>query len=94
MCLEARGFFFAPMIASRLGLPCIPVRKKGKLPGMVVGVRYEKDYGVDEFEMSCDSFEGIDLDVGRKKVILVDDLLGKGGSIMAAKEVCFNFLTL
>jgi adenine phosphoribosyltransferase len=65
VCLEARGFFFAPIIASRLGLPCIPVRKKGKLPGEVVSVEYEKDYGVDEFEMSGDSFEGIKVE-GKK----------------------------
>jgi adenine phosphoribosyltransferase len=85
VCLEARGFFFAPLIASRLGLPCIPVRKKGKLPGDVVGVSYEKDYGHDEFEMESDAFEGIE--TKGKKVILVDDLLGKGGSILAAKDL-------
>jgi len=72
VCLEARGFFFAPIIASRLRIPCVPVRKKGKLPGEVVGVEYVKDYGVDEFEMSGDSFEGL----GEKpKVNLISKLL-------------------
>lgn len=73
------------MIASRLGLPCIPIRKKGTLPGDVVGVGYEKVYGHDEFEMKNDAFEGVETQ--GKKVILVDDLLGKGGSTMAAKEL-------
>ncbi|QDS74242.1 hypothetical protein FKW77_002855 [Venturia effusa] len=86
VCLEARGFFFAPIIASRLGLPIVPVRKRGKLPGDCVRVEYTKDYGVDEFEMKRDAFEGIE--TGGKKVLLIDDLLGMGGSIMAAKELC------
>ncbi|TVY42138.1 Adenine phosphoribosyltransferase [Lachnellula subtilissima] len=85
VCLEARGFFFAPLIASRLGLPCIPVRKKGKLPGDVLSVTYEKEYGPDMFEMKSDAFEGVE--THGKKVILVDDLLGKGGSILAAKDL-------
>jgi adenine phosphoribosyltransferase len=85
VCLEARGFFFGLLIASRLGLACVPVRKKGKLPGEVVGVDYEKDYGQDAFEMKSDAFEGVETE--GKKVILVDDLLEKGGSILAAKEL-------
>lgn len=42
------------------------MRKKGKLPGECVGVGYIKDYGVDEFEMKADAFEGIE--TGGKKV--------------------------
>lgn len=83
VCLEARGFFFAPIIASRLSLPVVPIRKKGKLPGTVVSVSYDKDYGPDNFEMKDDAFEGIETE--GKQVVLVDDLLGMGGSIMAAK---------
>lgn len=85
VCLESRGFFFAPIIANRLGLPVVPVRKKGKLPGDVLRVEYVKDYGEDEFEIKTDALEGIEM--GEKKVILMDDLLGKGGSIKAAKEL-------
>lgn len=85
ICLEARGFFFAPLIASRLALPCIPIRKAGKLPLPVISLPYTKEYGSDSFEIKTDAFEGISTD--GKKVILVDDLLGKGGSIKAAKEL-------
>jgi adenine/guanine phosphoribosyltransferase-like PRPP-binding protein len=49
------------------------VRKKGKLPGEVVGVEYVKDYGVDEFEMKGDGFEGL----GEKpKVNLISNFYG------------------
>jgi adenine phosphoribosyltransferase len=85
VCLEARGFFFASILASRLGLPCVPVRKPGKLPGKVVSTAYQKEYGPDRFEMKIDAFEGIETE--GKKLLLVDDLLGMGGSIMAAKEL-------
>jgi adenine phosphoribosyltransferase len=61
------------------------VRKTGKLPGSVISITYEKDYGSDIFEIKADAFEGIE--TSGKKVILVDDLLGKGGSIMAAKTL-------
>lgn len=43
--LEARGFLFGPIIALRLGLPFIPIRKKGKLPGEKVQVSYKLEYG-------------------------------------------------
>jgi adenine phosphoribosyltransferase len=85
VCLESRGFFFAPIIASRLHLPCIPVRKKGKLPGDKISIAYQKDYGPDDFEMKTDAFEGIE--TKGKRVLLVDDLLGMGGSIIAAKTL-------
>jgi len=88
VCLESRGFFFGPIIALRLGLPCVPVRKKGKLPGEKITVTYQKEYGPDVFEMKTDAFEG--LEERGKKVILIDDLLGKGGSIAAAKQLVEN----
>ena len=85
VCLESRGFFFAPILASRLGLPCIPARKEGKLPGEKVSISYLKEYGPDTFEMKTDAFEGVA--TKGKKVILVDDLLAQGGSILAAKQL-------
>lgn len=63
----------------------MPIRKSGKLPGEKVTVSYQKEYGPDTFELKTDAFEGI---AGQsKRVILIDDLLGKGGSIAAAKEL-------
>jgi len=87
VCLEARGFIFAPLIAARLGIPVVPVRKKGKLPGSVVSISYEKEYGPDIFEMKTDAFDGI----RPGAVIIVDDLIATGGSVAAAKELVSKF---
>lgn len=51
--LDARGFLLGPVIAMRLGAAFVPVRKSGKLPGSVEVVKYEKEYGVDQFEMQA-----------------------------------------
>lgn len=53
--LDARGFLLGPVIAMRLGAAFVPVRKAGKLPGSVEVVTYEKEYGVDQFEMQSDA---------------------------------------
>ncbi|KAH9909753.1 putative adenine phosphoribosyltransferase [Xylariomycetidae sp. FL2044] len=100
VCLEARGWFFGPLVAAALGLPCVPVRKRGKLPGRCVSAAYRKDYGEDVLEMTEDSFEGIvevggsgqgeeEGEEGKKKVrvLVVDDLIAFGGTAEAAKRL-------
>lgn len=42
--LEARGFLLGTLMALYLSVPCIPVRKKGKLPGQVVQLEYSLEY--------------------------------------------------
>src|SRR5690554_124597 len=44
--LDARGFLFGPLVAMRIGAAFAPVRKAGKLPGSVIQVSYEKEYGI------------------------------------------------
>lgn len=43
--VESRGFLFGPMVAERLNIPFVPVRKAGKLPGKIVSVEYSLEYG-------------------------------------------------
>lgn len=43
--LESRGFLFGPMLALEFGIPFIPIRKKGKLPGNIESISYELEYG-------------------------------------------------
>lgn len=49
--LESRGFLFNLLIATELGLGCAPVRKKGKLPGDLISVEYELEYGKVRFKV-------------------------------------------
>ncbi|KAN0097365.1 Phosphoribosyltransferase-like protein [Tylopilus felleus] len=76
--LDARGFLIGPLIALRLGAAFVPVRKKGKLPGPCKQASYEKEYGVDTFEMQEGAIRH------GQNVIVVDDLIATGGSASAA----------
>ncbi|GAA5915270.1 hypothetical protein JCM8208_004521 [Rhodotorula glutinis] len=79
--LDARGFLFGPVLALRLGAAFVPVRKVGKLPGQCFQAQYEKEYGVDTFEMQEDAIaEG-------QNVVVVDDLIATGGSALAAQQL-------
>ncbi|KGB57112.1 Adenine phosphoribosyltransferase [Sphingopyxis sp. LC81] len=77
VAVEARGFLFGAAMATAMGLGIVPVRKAGKLPGVTIGVDYELEYGVDRLELH----EGAVLPGHR--VVLVDDLLATGGTILA-----------
>lgn len=79
--LDARGFLFSFTIASELEIGCVPVRKRGKLPGETLQVEYALEYGVDVFELQCGAIKK------DQKVLIVDDLLATGGSLGAACEL-------
>lgn len=79
--LDARGFLFGFMLAAELGLPFIPIRKKGKLPGKCLSFAYTLEYGSDHFEMQENSIRA------GQRVLIVDDLLATGGSLSAACEL-------
>jgi adenine phosphoribosyltransferase len=81
VAVEARGFLFGAAVAAMLGLGVVPVRKAGKLPGMVVGVDYELEYGRDRLELHEGAIAPGD------RVVLVDDLLATGGTIIATAEL-------
>jgi adenine phosphoribosyltransferase len=76
--LDARGFIFGGAAAFDLGLPFVPMRKKGKLPFDTVGVDYALEYGVATAEMHTDAIKPGD------RVLIVDDLLATGGTANAA----------
>ncbi len=79
--IESRGFLFAAPFCSRLGLPLLLVRKKGKLPGKTISRKYELEYGEAEIEMHI-----ADIQAGAK-ILIVDDLVATGGTIVAAAEL-------
>ncbi len=76
--IEARGFIFGAVVAQRLGLPFIPVRKLGKLPGPTIERSYELEYGHDGMAIQADAVSE------RQRIALVDDLLATGGTLEAA----------
>ncbi|MDR0910687.1 MAG: adenine phosphoribosyltransferase [Spirochaetaceae bacterium] len=79
--IEARGFLFAAPFALRAGLPLIPIRKKGKLPGKVLAKSYSLEYGTAEIEVQVD-----DIPKG-KNILLMDDLIATGGTLGAATQL-------
>jgi adenine phosphoribosyltransferase len=76
--IEARGFIFGAALAHELGIGFVPVRKAGKLPGAVMGLTYDLEYGSATIEIHQDAF------VGGERVLVVDDVLATGGTAEAA----------
>lgn len=76
--IEARGFIIGAPLAYLLGVGFIPIRKKGKLPSLVIGHDYELEYGVDRIEIHTDAI------ATGERVLLVDDLIATGGTAEAA----------
>jgi adenine phosphoribosyltransferase len=76
--IDARGFLLASPLAYVLGCGFVMVRKKGKLPGAVVGYDYALEYGTASIELQQDAIKAGD------RVVVCDDLLATGGTMEAA----------
>jgi len=81
--IDARGFIFGAILADRLGIGFVPVRKKGKLPYTTVAEKYSLEYGFDEVEIHIDAFG----DKESPNVLLIDDLIATGGTAKAAANL-------
>ena len=79
--IEARGFLFAAPFAARMGIPLLPIRKKGKLPGITLSKKYDLEYAQAEIEV-----HKADVPAG-KRVLLLDDLIATGGTLDAARAL-------
>jgi adenine phosphoribosyltransferase len=79
--IEARGFFFGSALAAHNGISFVPIRKSGKLPYKTISAKYGLEYGNDEIEVHVDAF------LPNQKVLIVDDVLATGGTILAAIEL-------
>lgn len=79
--IESRGFILAPAVAIELGAGFVPIRKQGKLPAKTIEISYEKEYGIDFMQIHKDALSPNDV------VLLHDDILATGGSILAAVEL-------
>src|SRR5256885_8328537 len=58
-----------------------PIRKKGKLPFTTVEETYELEYGSATVELHTDAVKAGD------RVLLIDDLIATGGTMMAGKRL-------
>jgi adenine phosphoribosyltransferase len=81
VAIESRGFIFAAPVAFSLGVPFVPIRKKGKLPGKTVRVEYSLEYGHGELEIPQAGIKP------GTKVVIIDDVLATGGTAKAAKAL-------
>ena len=79
--LDARGFILGSVVAYELGVGFVPIRKKGKLPFTTVEETYELEYGSATVELHTDAVRP------GQRVLLIDDLIATGGTMMAGKKL-------
>jgi adenine phosphoribosyltransferase len=79
--MESRGFIFSAPLAYQLDAGFVPVRKLGKLPAETIEVEYELEYGTATLEIHRDAIQP------GQRVLIVDDLLATGGTVMGTIEL-------
>jgi adenine phosphoribosyltransferase len=79
--LDARGFILGAVVAYELNVGFVPIRKKGKLPFTTVEETYELEYGSATVELHTDAVKPGD------RVLLIDDLVATGGTMMAGRKL-------
>lgn len=79
--IESRGLLFGFLLANRLALPFIPVRKEGKLPADTFKQSYDLEYGTACIEIHKDAFKP------GARLLVHDDLLATGGTIVATSKL-------
>ena len=79
--LYARGFILGAVVAYELNVGFVPIRKKGKLPFTTVEETYELEYGSATVELHTDAVKP------GHQVLLIDDLIATGGTMMAGKKL-------
>ena len=79
--IESRGFISASALAFNNGIGFISIRKANKLPGKVIGINYQLEYGEDTLEIQDDIIKK------DSKFLLIDDLIATGGTASAAGQL-------
>ena len=79
--IESRGFLFGMSLANLLGVPFVPMRKAGKLPYKTIRQDYDLEYGSAALELHEDAI------LPGQHVLIHDDLLATGGTVVAASQL-------
>lgn len=83
--IESRGFIMGPILATKLDAGFVTLRKPGKLPAETYCETYDKEYGTDTIEIHRDA-------IGEDDIVLIhDDLLATGGTMVAAQKLVERF---
>ena len=85
LSIESRGFIMAGAIAYNLDTAFIPLRKPDKLPGETYKVNYSLEYGSTEMHIHTDALDNLE------NLLIIDDLLATGGTVLAAVDLIKNF---
>jgi adenine phosphoribosyltransferase len=81
VAIESRGFILGSLVANRLGVGFVPVRKPGKLPARTMKATYELEYGTDSLEIHEDAVSA------GERVLIVDDVIATGGTARAVGDL-------
>jgi adenine phosphoribosyltransferase len=79
--IESRGFIFATALAQASKKGLVLARKPNKLPKKVFSESYGLEYGNDSLELQQDILPK------QSKVLLMDDVLATGGTLIAAANL-------
>lgn len=82
--IESRGFLVAAPLALQLDCGFVMLRKRGKLPGPIIGLDYALEYGFDRIEIQADAVKP------GQRVVVADDLLATGGTMAAGIQLLRN----
>lgn len=80
--LDARGFLLGSAVAYEMGTGILAIRKKGKLPPPVITQEYTTEYSSAALEIPANG-----IDISGKSIVLVDDVLATGGTLVAARDL-------
>ena len=82
--VDARGFILGGALAYQMHKPFVPVRKKGKLPFETISQDYALEYGTATVEIHTDACKP------GGRVLILDDLIATGGTLLAAAKLFEN----
>ena len=85
LSVESRGFIMAGAMAYNLKTAFIPLRKPDKLPAETYSVSYSLEYGTTEMHIHKDALDR------HTNLLIIDDLLATGGTVMAAIDLIKKF---